>query len=328
MPLQSSIEALQGEAERLCGGTVERLEDVGGGGNSRVYRIVSGGTSYALKRYPAPGNDPRDRLRQEFEALRFVAQHLPGRVPAAIGYDTAARLALYEWIDGEPIVPQPDDLRAAVDFAAALHALRDDPAATLLPRASEAIFGNADLLEQLDARFARLRAHASGEPRLQALLDAVAAELELRRGLDPAFATLEPAQRTLSPSDFGFHNALRRADGGIVFLDFEYFGWDDPVKLAADFVWHPAMALRPEARRWFAAAIAKVYAADPAFGKRLRAYEPLIALRWIAIVLNEFLPAVWERRRHGAGGGSWAAAKQRQLSKAEALLARLQGERS
>src|SRR5439155_21002106 len=53
-------------------------------------------------------------------------------------------------------------------------------------------------------------------------------------------------QRTLSPSDFGFHNALRQADGRIIFLDFEYFGWDDPAKMIADFLLHPAMELSAE----------------------------------------------------------------------------------
>src|SRR4029077_9202981 len=38
----------------------------------------------------------------------------------------------------------------------------------------------------------------------------------------------------LSPSDFGFHNAL--VDGGRVgFVDFEYAGRDDPAKLIGDF---------------------------------------------------------------------------------------------
>ena len=47
---------------------------------------------------------------------------------------------------------------------------------------------------------------------------------------------LAPQHRCLSPSDFGFHNALLRGRPGVpgardwVFLDFEYFGWDDPAK--------------------------------------------------------------------------------------------------
>ena len=44
--------------------------------------------------------------------------------------------------------------------------------------------------------------------------------------------------QVFSPSDFGFHNALLKDNGKLCFLDFEYFGRDDPVKLMADFIWH------------------------------------------------------------------------------------------
>ena len=57
----------------------------------------------------------------------------------------------------------------------------------------------------------------------------------------PVEAELPVEQRTLSPSDFGFHNALRRPDGRVVFLDLEYFGWDDPAKMISDFLLHPAL---------------------------------------------------------------------------------------
>ena len=45
----------------------------------------------------------------------------------------------------------------------------------------------------------------------------------------------------MSPSDFGFHNALATPGGRLVFIDFEYAGWDDPAKLANDFFCQPAV---------------------------------------------------------------------------------------
>ena len=56
-------------------------------------------------------------------------------------------------------------------------------------------------------------------------------------------AEIAPECRTLIPSDLGAHNALRGADGKLYFLDFEYFGWDDPVTSIANFVMHPGMQL-------------------------------------------------------------------------------------
>ena len=50
---------------------------------------------------------------------------------------------------------------------------------------------------------------------------------------------LPAAERCVSPSDFGFHNALRTPDGRLAFIDFEYAGWDDPAKTVSDFFCQP-----------------------------------------------------------------------------------------
>jgi Ser/Thr protein kinase RdoA (MazF antagonist) len=322
--MTSSLEEVSAVAQQLCGVAPSSVEPVGGGGNNRVYRVVAHGTTYALKAYPPPAGDLRDRLAHEYEGLRFVSERLAGVVPRPFAADRTRGFALYEWVAGTRITERESgDLAVAVNFAAALHWMRDDPAARNLPPAAEAVFGNADLIGQLDARFARLRAVAPMEPELARFLVRTEPALARLRRPAVAFARLPAEMRTLSPSDFGFHNALRRPDGRIAFIDFEYFGWDDPVKLVADFCWHPGMALDAAERAYAARELAALYADDPAFGARLAAYMPLVGLRWIAIVLNEFLPAIWERRVFAGGGDDWPAAKKRQLAKAEALLERL-----
>jgi hypothetical protein len=325
--MTSSLDDVRAVTQGLCGAAPSSLEAVGGGGNNRVYRVVADGVTYALKAYPPPAGDLRDRLAHEYDGLTFVSNRLAGTVPRPFAADRARGFALYEWIDGTRITArEPGDLAVAVAFAAALHGMRSDAAAPSLPPAAEAVFGNADLIGQLDARFARLRAVAPREPELARFL--VRAEPALTRLRRPAaaFVRLPVAMRTLSPSDFGFHNALRRPDGRIAFIDFEYFGWDDPVKLVADFCWHPGMALDAAERAYAERELSAVYAEDPAFGPRLAAYMPLVGLRWIAIVLNEFLPAIWERRVFAGGATDWPAAKKRQLAKADVLLERLAGE--
>jgi hypothetical protein len=206
---------------------------------------------------------------------------------------------------------------------AAFHRARDADAALGLPAATEAVLSLDDLRDQIARRFTRLSAVAADEPELAAFV-----ETELH----PEFARLSAAspdlkrplerrQRTLSASDFGFHNALRRADGSLAFIDFEYFGWDDPVKLTADFLWHPGMRLDRAEREAFAAGAQRIYGDDPGFAPRLADRFPLFGIRWALIVLNEFLPQVWARRRFSGRGGDWDVAKREQLLKARTLLA-------
>jgi len=134
-------------------------------------------------------------------------------------------------------------------------------------------------------------------------------------------AALAHGPQTLSPSDFGFHNALRRPDGSLVFIDFEYFGWDDPVKLTADFLWHPAMRLDTAERRTFLKGVRELYGGDAGFLKRLAVSYPFYGIRWTLIILNEFLPQLWARRAFSGKGRDWEASKREQLAKARATLA-------
>ena len=102
-------------------------------------------------------------------------------------------------------------------------------------------------------------------------------------------------QQILSPSDFGFHNALKNVNGSIVFIDFEYFGWDDPVKLLCDFAFHPGMELSVAMKKYWFKATLKLYGEE--LLPRLHSSWPLYGLCWVLIILNEFRSDIWDRRR-------------------------------
>src|SRR5215471_16604870 len=110
-------------AAKLAGKRVNTVERCMGGGNNRLFRIVTTDRqSYALKEYPERAADTRDRLGTEFGALRFMERCGIAEVPKAIAADPAAGFALYEWIDGSPVAEATDaDLDAAVAFIGRLH---------------------------------------------------------------------------------------------------------------------------------------------------------------------------------------------------------------
>lgn len=276
-------------------------------GNNRLFRVVTAeGRIYALKAYPRQATDNRDRLTTEFGALEFMHRHGVAQVPKAIAkYDTGG-YALYQWIEGTPPKPDFAAVDAAADFVQALRRISSTADAKALPDASEACF-SAQLIEtQVAARLVALQAVAPEHPELEVFLEgtfvpaatlAVARAKEAYAGMAVDFAApIAPGQRCLSPSDFGFHNALRRESGEVVFIDFEYFGWDDPVKLASDFVLHPGMDLPAELKTRYLTAMCRIFGDDRTFEGRLRASLPLYALRWTMILLNEFLPERWARR--------------------------------
>ncbi len=102
---------------------------------------------------------------------------------------------------------------------------------------------------------------------------------------------LAPEAEILSPSDFGFHNALADAAGTLTFLDFEYAGRDDPAKLVSDFFCCPEVPVPLRFRSEFVATLAEGLPLDPAFPSRCDRLLDVYRFKWIAIIMNEFLPA-------------------------------------
>lgn len=318
-------------AGRLSGEAITDIQLCGGGGNNRVYRVRTTDATFALKCYGA--NDDRDRLGHEFEGLTFLKNAgIRDRLPWPIAVDRDARCALYEWIEGQAVTNHGiPEIAAVLDLAAAFHGARDAAGAAALLTATEAVLRISDLLGQLDSRLARLERVTAVEPELAGFLTLeLVPEFERCKGRLAAWDLGRPLAapfRTLSPSDFGFHNALRTADGTLRFIDFEYFGWDDPVKLTADFLWHPAMNLSAAQRAHFLGGAVEMYGGDPLFSQRLAVCFPLYGIRWSLIILNEFLPEIWARRAYAGKGGDWESAKRAQLEKARTNLAAIRSYR-
>lgn len=339
--------AVAGVCSRLLGRRVVAVERLAGGRNSQVFRIdCEAGPPpdcFVAKQYFAVPEDSRDRLRTEFRALEFLKAHGVGNVPSAIAVDPETHTAIYERVAGERATAQSisgADIHSAIDFLLVLRRLSEAGDARSLPAASEACFSMDGIFKSLSGRVARLRSlpdDAMGIAALRRFLDerfdpfvadltAWAGEQATRHGIE-RHREIRAEERTLSPSDFGFHNALRDAGGRLVFVDFEYFGWDDPAKTAADFLLHPAMDLSVELKRRFAEGLVSGLPACGQLKQRARVVYPLFGLKWCLILLNEFVPEDLRRRGFaGAADADRSDLLRSQLQRAEQLLDRIAAE--
>ena len=313
------------------GGPIDSVEPVAGGRNSRIFRVRAARRTFALKQYPIAGSDGQDRLGTEVGALRLMAEHGIVSVPRVIAVAADRSCVLLSWIDGDPVVDVSDaDIDAATHFLARIHALRHVPGAAGQPAAAEACLSGAEILRQIDARFVALHDVAADDRNLSEFLDLSftpardrledRSRARLGRARLDFDTDLAPQCRTLVPADFGFHNSMRQRDGSLAFVDFEYFGWDDPVKLTSDILLHPGFALAPEQARRFRVAAEKIYGADATFVDRLTAFLPLFGLRWVLILLNEYIPRRWAQRLRTGVSQDWEAVKAIQLSRAREAL--------
>lgn len=328
--LSTAIAALLATAGRAA--AISDLTALRAGGNNRVYRVQAGAGTFAVKQYFHEEADPRDRLRAEYGFLEHAWRQGIRTVPRPLASDPGSHLALYEFIDG----PKPAGGEIGIDYVieaaelfAALNSHSSRSTGSNLPQASDACFSIGEHLRSVDRRVERLamlRAQSESERKALEFIVHLASEWSAARARILA-ASKEPgtpsAVACLSPSDFGFHNALIRSGGGLCFLDFEYAGWDDPAKMVGDFFWHAGMHPAPAYFERFAAVALAPFEDAASIVERTRLLSPAFRTRWSCIALNEFIPDA-ARRRHFAGAGEGQDAEPRkleQLEKARALFA-------
>lgn len=303
-------------------------------GNNRIYRIDTADGAFAAKQYFRHQGDSRDRLAAEFAFLTYASAAAPGATPRPHACSPDLGMALYEFVDGRPFRPGEvgaAEVDAAIDFFRALNA-PSRRAAAQLPAASEACFSIADHLALVRGRIDRLlevepRSEVDLDARsLFSRMDAFSQELSAgirvaggRAGLD-VDAPLGPEQRCVSPSDFGFNNALVTTGGTIRFLDFEYAGWDDPAKTAGDFFAQLAVPVPPEFFGHFVSEIMREFPDTESLSRRAALLRPLYRIKWCCIALNVFLPVHLARRRFANPGLDEAGLKQAQLARAEQIF--------
>lgn len=295
-----------------CLGAVNGTDSVqvlGGGGNSRVFVLDGTSGKTIAKRYPDRHHDRRNRCRTEVHAAQWMHDRgLPVAKP--LWWDDRMGLATFEWVAGTPSpTPDSDLINAMLTMTERLLFLSSD-ASLDFGNASEACLSLDDLVRQV-----RFRIDSATHSEWAPISELASNRLKKEFDEAVALATLTwPAtscellprdERMLSPSDFGSHNAIRTVYGD-VFVDFEYFGWDDPAKLVGDVLLHPGMSLNRELRKqWW-------QGAEAVFGRqtmeRARIALPLLALRWHLIILRAFFgsgpfdEASWSERYARAEG--------------------------
>ena len=310
-----------------------------GGRNNRAFKLKCDEHEFFLKAYFYSSKDQRNRLYHEFSFTTFAWSNGIRSVPEPLGKLLNKRLALYEFIAGKNANCRPttmNDIRQATDFILSLNNYRASDSAEKLPPASEACFSMNDHIKNTAIRVNRLAqlevaddydeaAKQQIDRRLLPLWNEVMETIDARRKKNPFInKILSTDQRWLSPSDFGFHNAVEEGNGRLRFIDFEYAGWDDPAKLLCDFTNQPDRILESSLSLNF---IQDIIANDvnPEFLQyRYALLEPLYQIKWACIILNDFLPMGGVRRTF-TRTVNINENKRAQLEKLDAMLHRAKG---
>jgi hypothetical protein len=289
-----------------------------------------------MKSYFRSQHDPRDRLGAEWGFLTRAWNRGIRNIPQPLAFDDVADAALHQFVGGRrPTQGEVD--AAAVDAAAdfVLQVNRPPRDADQLGDASEACFSLQEHLSTVDRRIDRLATLDSETPRRVEAEQFIALRLRpawtrIREGIASKAAFLGIAldvrlfarEVCVSPSDLGFHNSLIDDAGRFTFIDFEYSGRDDPAKLICDFFCQPELSVSPTHYERFAARIFEGLELSTPHPQRCRVLLDAYRVKWVCIILNDFLP-IGAARRAFADSGARAERCAAQLAKADEKLAEI-----
>ena len=308
---------------------VKSVKNIKGRGNSDVYKIeMESGHDYAGKYYPDMTFDCRKRLLKESNAYKFLHSNKIELVPKNIFADENLNFGLNEWINGLEINQINDShINSAVEFIYSLAKLSKETRYKKFSLASSACISGKMIEEQIIERYSEINEYADINLGLRRFLEGKFSQyfkkiLTASKKIWPGSFEeyLQNYYQFLSPSDFGFHNALLTKDS-LFFFDFEYFGWDDPVKLSCDFILNPGMSLTNSQKKLWLRKIKDIFSSDTYFKDRLRASYCLYGLCWCLIQLKIFCEDDVDKRNLNTSAGHDLEKKQTlKLTKSNEML--------
>ena len=319
-------------------GSVQSFRPMEGGKNNRVvHTSYSNGLECVLKSYFFSENDQRDRLAAEFEFLYHVWNIGVRVVPQPLAKDEGARVGLYSFLRGVKVAPggvTEGHVKAALNFALQInqshiergHIRPASEACFALDSHIDTVHRRVERLEHLDETapfIAECRAFVRSKLRPLWFRLAEDVEKHFRKlGIDKG-ELLPVEYRCLSPSDFGFHNALIAPGGQVQFIDFEYAGLDDPAKLVCDFFCQPDVPIPFQYFEMFSKEICTRLGLPKMFQTRIELLMDVYRVKWMCIMLNDFVAVEGARRNFALGEEQRESRCARQLQRAEDYIAKL-----
>jgi len=272
--------------------TIERLV---GGINNMVFSCSKGADKWVIKGYMPIKHGERDGMYAEVQFLRYANKVAPGYTPELIHIDWDQRCVVLEYIEGESfkkgVTPSYEAVDAATVFIQMLNSQPEIAQEYISIDAAEGFLSLEQHIDNIELRSRSMSwEHIDSQNKdlaryliehIKGRLQCIKADIDERIKSGVISNAIGDDERCISPSDFGFHNAINTPNG-IRFIDFEFAGWDDPAKATLDFVLQPCIpvegfglpllsAWRPELQN--------------SISTRCQQLCPILKLKWLCIIL-------------------------------------------
>lgn len=296
---ESLLIAIKNRLKTELNFVIVRFEEIKAGGNNRLFVLSSTNKKLLLKIYNS--YDDRQRLEREFHALSFLNRNSFECIPKAYLKDAGLNYAVYSFERGETkksseIVRK--DLDQMISFIVRLQNKKPEETKEEFMSGVMACSSFQDYLNNINIRIEWFKNNTERESLpdlvkellqsdfIQEINDLIKSVID-KYSREEISAQMSMNDKRLSPVDFGPHNTIFKYDGSAIFVDFEYFGWDDPNRLVGDFLNHDqTMDISPDDKDYFLNEYLKSSTLSTSILDRLNTVRQLIAIEWLTIYLS------------------------------------------
>lgn len=283
----------------LCGNT-HSLKKLSGGINNLVYSCGLLDKSWIIKGYKKPVDNGRDHMKAEIEFLNYSNIVASEFTPRLYHVDPFRHCVVLEFIKGSSFLSHvPITNKSLHDANKFLYLLNHDvnlarkslsqPAADGFLKLTEHLQNVSQRLNEMD--FEHLPSAIKDESiKIFKILTTEFSDIEnsLMSSIDSSEInnSISPQVLCISPSDFGFHNAIQ-TPSMVKFFDFEFAGWDDPAKTLLDFILQPRLPIKLNTSPLFSS-LQPFQTLD--LNNRCTILAPLMRFKWYCIILAFMRP--------------------------------------
>ncbi|MCL5409855.1 MAG: phosphotransferase [Patescibacteria group bacterium] len=290
---------------------VKNATEVKKGYSNRLFCLTTTKGIKLLAKFYSP--DSNHGLQREFTAFKFLRDNSITSVPQAILKNTHFQFGVYSFEKGKTKSIKEysrRDLDQMLNFIVQLQSFKPEVVKVRFLTAYGACLSIKDYAEWSYSYLNRfLRADSTykkyvfsdnnlTEPSIKELVDKTVKNITTSLSNEEFTKPISNHEKRLNPSDFGAHNILLRPDRSLCFVDFEDFGWDDPIRIIADFIAHDqTRSLADNDKKYFIDSYKERVNLSKGDSKRLAIAIKLTKLQWLTYHLAAFTSEVITRKK-------------------------------
>lgn len=278
-----------------------KIEKINHLGNNILYKVILPSENKLLKKYSSIHAQNWPRGKREFSSLKYLWEKRFREIPRPLAFFPEDNIGIYSFEQGDILKQEgigEREIIAVSDFIAKLHSL---DASEFPPASTPALCPN-DFAKNVEVRINNIREQCNPETlnnetkkfvfeEVIPLAESLIADYRKKFSQEELFNEIPLTEQRLNFGDFGIHNILVDKKNNYKFLDFEYFGRDDPVREILGFLHHDKhIKMSKDLKQLFVDNYLHKAKISERFLERMKAADSLEGINFVFVYLNVLRP--------------------------------------